>query len=315
MPKHRIAALAALTVAAVAAAGVTAATRHAQTTKAAAADLAATTVSQSSTRTCTASDGAYRETTATYRGSATSSDPRLNGDLTIRAHSVVNTTTGLGWLDGTLSTRGSNGRAAGTIHAAISGGSAVGSVAGSATRPEARLVASFSSGFSQTGGFTSGKLGSGSASGAGVLYTHGDCRKAKQLKATVSFDVRMTQGQAVPRQSGDATARGRITLDVTRDASGVVTGGSVVFDVNYRFDGAVSIDGLALHQGAKGTNGPTVVDANVGTVVDADGSGNLTKVVGGVSASTMQALLAGPRGYYVELTTTAGTSGTLRTQL
>ena len=317
MLRPRIAVPVVLVVAAVAAAGVAAATRHTQSTQAAAADFTAGTVSRSHTTTCAASDGTYQFTTATYSGTATSSDPRLNGPLEIRSSSVVNTTTKLGWLDGTLRVRGTNAGANGRIHAAIANGTAVGSLVGEGSGPEAKLVASFSGAFTPATGFAAGsKIGSGSATGAGVLFTRGDCRQAKPGPATAVFRLRLTPGQVVPRVTGlKAEGSGNLTLDLTRDASGNLTGGNVVFYVNYRFPGSVTITGLALHQGARGANGPVVLDAAVGTITDTDGRGNLTKVVSGASASLLQALLTSPRGYYVDLTTSANTGGALRDQL
>jgi energy-converting hydrogenase Eha subunit B len=316
MFKPRIALPAVLVAAALAAAGVAAATRHGQTTQAAAADFSAGSVSHSSSHTCTGADGTYQSTTATYTGNSMSSDPRLTGTLEIRASSVVNTTTNLGWLEGTLRVRGTNASATGTIHAAIANGAVVGSVAGQTNRAQAKLIASISAGFSQSGGFASGKLGSGSATGAGVLFTHGDCRKAKRQVSTAVFHLHLTPGAVVPRVSAlRADATGNLTLDLTHDASGTITSGNVVFYVNYHFPGSVTITGLALHQGARGANGPVVLDAGVGTVTDSDGRGNLTKVVSGASAATLQALLTTPRGYYIDLTTSANTGGALRDQL
>jgi hypothetical protein len=314
MLKSRIATLVALALVAATATSVAAATRHAQATQAAAASFTATSVSRSQSQTCVASDGTYQITDATYRGTATSSDARLNGDLEIRAYSVLNTTTKLGWLDGTLRIRNSAGGAAGTIHSALANGALVGSLTGNAR--SAKLVASLSSAFTPTAGFSSGNLGTGSANGAGVLFTRGDCRKAKRLPATAVFRLHLTPNQVVPRVKGlRAEATGSVTLDLTRDSSGAVTGGNVVFYVNYRFPGSVTITGVALHQGARGTNGPVALDAAVGTITDPDGRGNVTKVVSGASASLLQALLANPHGYYVDVTTSANTGGALRDQL
>ena len=316
MLRPRIAIPAVLVAAAVAAVGVAAATRNTQTTQAAAADFAAGSVSKTSTQTCTGGDGTYQTTTATYTGTAMSSDPRLNGTLTIRASSVVNTTTNLGWLEGSLRIRGTNAGASGTIHAAIANGAAVGSLVGEGSHTQARLVASFSAPFSPAGGFGTGKIGSGSAAGAGVLFTHGDCRKTKRQVSTAVFHLNLTPGEVVPRVTGlRAEATGNLTLDVARDSSGNITGGNIVFYVNYHFPGSVTITGLALHQGARGANGPVVADAAVGTVADSDGRGNLTKVVSGASPALLQALLTSPRGYYVDLSTSTNTGGALRDQL
>jgi hypothetical protein len=316
MLKPRIAVLVVLAVAAVAAVGVAAATRHTQSTQAAAADFTAGSVTKSHTETCAASDGAYQLTTATYTGTATSSDARLNGSVEFRVSSVVNTTTKLGFLDGTLRVRGTNGGASGTIHAAIANGAAVGSLVGQGTQPEAKLIASISAAFTAATGFASGKIGSGSANGAGMLYVRGNCRKPKQQTSTAVFHLQLTPNEVVPRVKDlKADGTGNLTLDLTRDASGNITSGNVVFYVNYRFPGPVTLTGLALHQGARGSNGPVVLDAGIGTVTDTDGRGNLTKVVSGASASLLQALLQSPRGYYVDVTTSANTGGALRDQL
>jgi hypothetical protein len=316
MLKPRFAVPVVLAVTAIAATSVAAAVRHAQSTQAAAADFAAGTVTQLHTTTCAASDGSYQETTATYAGTATSGDARLNGTLRIRARSVVNTTSKLGWLEGSWRVRGTTGGSSGTIRAAIAGGNVVGSVVGEAARPEARLVASISAAFGQATGFSAGKLSSGSAAGAGVLFTRGDCRREKPQATNYVFKLHLTPGQPVPRVSNlDADATGSVTLDLTRDAGGAITGGNVVFYVNYRFHGAVTITGLALHQGARGAAGPVVLDAAVGTVTDPDGHGNLTKVVAAAPATLLQALLTTPRGYYLDLSTSTATTGALRAQL
>jgi hypothetical protein len=55
------------------------------------------------TRQCTGVDGTYAITKAVDTGTATG-DPRLAGNITIKSKSVVNTTTGLGWLDGKVYT-------------------------------------------------------------------------------------------------------------------------------------------------------------------------------------------------------------------
>jgi len=65
----------------------------------------------------------------------------------------------------------------------------------------------------------------------------------------------------------------------------------------------------------RGSNGPVVLDAGIGTITDTDGRGNLTKIVSGASASLLQALLTSPHGYYVDVTTSANTGGALRDQL
>ncbi|HXH96748.1 MAG TPA: hypothetical protein VNH40_06000, partial [Gaiellaceae bacterium] len=78
MSRPRIVAFGTLAAAALAAAGVAVAGHRTQTTQQAAASFSASDVSHAKTTTCVASDGTYQDTNATYAGSATSGDSRLN---------------------------------------------------------------------------------------------------------------------------------------------------------------------------------------------------------------------------------------------
>ncbi len=300
--------------------GVAWANHGSQTTSAAAADFTASSVSQIRSNTCVGSDGTYQDTTATYTGTATSSDPRLSGPVEIRARSVVNTTESLGWLDGTIRVRGTSAGSYATFRGAIANGNVVGLANGNGDHGGGgKLVATFVSAFSQSAGFTSGHLGSGTSTNAGVFFTQGSCSKVKPVKpvkSTFIFKLHLRTNEVVPPVHNlRASADGSLTLDVTRDSTGAVTAGNVVFYVNYGFPGAVTITSLSVNQGARGANGPAVIDAGTGSVADADGHGNLTKIVSGVSPSVLTNLLANPRGYYVTLTTSANPSGALRDQL
>ena len=183
MLRPRIAVPVVLVVAAVAAAGVAAATRHTQSTQAAAADFAAGTVSRSHTTDVRrerwhlpAHDGDVHRDCNEQRSPVerTARDPvvqRREHDNEAR----------LARRDAAI--RGTNAGASGRIHAAIANGAAVGSLVGKGTRPEAKLVASLSGAFTPATGFAAGsKIGSGSANGAGVLYTRGDCRKRSRVR-------------------------------------------------------------------------------------------------------------------------------------
>src|SRR5438132_12612768 len=66
------------------------------------ATFTATTASGVDTNTCTASDGSYATTHGTWTGTATSTEPSLNGPATVDAKSVVNTRTGYGVVSGRL---------------------------------------------------------------------------------------------------------------------------------------------------------------------------------------------------------------------
>ena len=170
MSRKRLALLGFIAAAALAAAGVAAAHGKAPSVQSVNATFDATTVTQHSLTTCSINGGdTFQATRATYTGTATSSDPRLTGTLTIRAWSLVDTTNGVGHLFGNFRINGTGrNRAHGTLNAAISGGTASGLARGFTGGPWGHLVASLGATFNPTAGFSSGSIGSGTA-GAGFL--------------------------------------------------------------------------------------------------------------------------------------------------
>lgn len=144
----------------------------------------------------------------------------------------------------------------------------------------------------------------------------GATAKKPALSATPVFKLHLKPSQEVPRIKGlKADAVGSVTFDLERSAAGAITSGEVIFYFNYSFPGAVTINGLHIHQAAKGVNGPVLVNSGVTSIVDADGKGNVTTIVTGTSPATLQAILDNPRGYYVNLHTTVNPSGAVREQL
>ncbi|MGH3132629.1 MAG: CHRD domain-containing protein [Gaiellaceae bacterium] len=136
------------------------------------------------------------------------------------------------------------------------------------------------------------------------------------LSATPVFKLSLKPSQEVPRiKKLRARAGGHVTFDLTRDTSGAITSGEVVFYFNYSFPDSVNITGLHIHQAAKGVNGPIVVDSGAGSFADTDGAGNVTTMVSGVSSALLQGILDNPRNYYVNLHTSVNPGGALRDQM
>ena len=192
--------LAALVVAALAAASIAVA-RGLDDTKNARAvtgSFTATTASHVNTRTCTTSDNkALVVTDGMYTGTA-SGDPDLTGNATLRAHSVINTTDGIGRVTGTLRIDVAGRDTQAQFDTVYSGGTVAGLAVGHAHDPAARLVANLSAGFTSTGGFTNGKLG-GSAGGAAVELTPGTCRPMRTIKehSTARGTVSANSGSSI----------------------------------------------------------------------------------------------------------------------
>ena len=155
----------------------------------------------------------------------------------------------------------------------------------------------------------------GAAALIAVGVAGGAATKSPKLSATPVFKLLLKPSQEVPPIKGlRADAVGSVTFDLTR-TSGTITSGEVIFYFNYKFPASVNITGLHIHQAAKGVDNPSfVVDSGVAAFTDADGEGNVTTVVAGTPA-TLQAILDNPRGYYVNLHTSANPDGALREQM
>ena len=138
---------------------------------------------------------------------------------------------------------------------------------------------------------------------------------------TFFYKATMLPSNEVPAIAGlNASATVLVTLDVTRDSSGTITSGAIMFDVSYQFPGPVTFTGFHIHTGAAGVNGGVVLDSRTtGIASDPSGTGKLTRII---SLATTQAVLdalkgaiANPSGYYINLHTTTNPGGAIRAQL
>ena len=151
-----------------------------------------------------------------------------------------------------------------------------------------------------------------------LVVIGGATAKKPALSATPVFKLNLKPSQEVPPIKGlKADAVGSVTFDLTRNAAGAITSGDVVFYFNYSFPGPATVNGLHIHQGAKGANGGIVVGAllSANDAADTDGVGNITSVVTGTSPATLQAILDNTRNYYVNLHTNVNPGGALREQM
>ncbi|HEV8603245.1 MAG TPA: hypothetical protein VGQ68_07590 [Gaiellaceae bacterium] len=137
---------------------------HPQTSDVSAAFSATQTRSQS--RTCMEGGNEFRVTNAVWRGTSTSSEPRLAGTVVIATHAVLNETTGDGWLSGTWRTINDTvanprlrARSNASLSAVIDNGNHLDGLArGQVRRPWARLLGNLSA--TVVGSTLSGELGS-----------------------------------------------------------------------------------------------------------------------------------------------------------
>jgi hypothetical protein len=137
---------------------------------------------------------------------------------------------------------------------------------------------------------------------------------------TLFYKASLLPGNEVPAVTDvDASADVLITLDVTRDSGGNITSGAVMFDGNYRFPGAVTINGFHIHTGQAGENGPVVINSGVTSIDDPGGVGKITKIISlptdETTLNTLKAVIANPEGHYVNMHTSTHPAGVIRGQL
>src|SRR2546423_8488180 len=129
------------------------------------------TASSVSTRTCTTTDGkTIGVTDGKYTGAATGTpDPNLTGAITLRAKSTINTTDGVGVVNGRLRIDVASSRDTEAEFSTVyDHGTIAGLAAGRAHAANAKLIANLSAGFVAATGFTGGKLGGTTAPGSAV---------------------------------------------------------------------------------------------------------------------------------------------------
>jgi hypothetical protein len=177
MRNKRFIVLAAVLGAALATASIAVATLRSGGVIGVSATFNATNVVKSVQKSCKVNGGdTYTYTRATYSGTATSADARLNGPIKIHAQSMVDDTTGIGAVIGDYRIDGANAAGAfGRIEASLSTGQMSGAVRGHAFKPWGELFAGLNGGFTASGGFSSANIGTGSGTATGVLLQHGAC--------------------------------------------------------------------------------------------------------------------------------------------
>jgi hypothetical protein len=177
MRNKRFIVLAALLCGALASAGIAAGVLNSGSVAGVSATFSAQNVAKSVQKTCKVNGGdSYTYTRAVYKGTAASSDARLNGPFVVWAQSMVDDTTGVGALIGNFRINGVGiHNTYGRIEASLSGGQASGSFRGHATGPWGELFAGLNGSFTSSGGFASGNLGAGSGADTGVMLHPGAC--------------------------------------------------------------------------------------------------------------------------------------------
>ncbi len=137
---------------------------------------------------------------------------------------------------------------------------------------------------------------------------------------TLFYRATLLPENEVPAVTGlNASASVLITLDVTRDSSGNITSGAIMFDANHQFPGSVTFNGFHIHSGIAGQNGPVVISSGLTTIDSPTGVGSITKIVSLATTQEVLDILKGvvtnPQAFYVNLHTSVNPGGAVRGQL
>lgn len=148
------------------------------------------------------------------------------------------------------------------------------------------------------------------------------CALAAQTVETIPFRAVLSAAKEVPPVALNATGVGTVWVHVVRDASGQITSGSVDYQVNFTFPGAVTVNNMHIHSGGPTVSGPVVIQSGINStpVVSADGKGSIRIQYQLPSTDTaelasLKAFLQDPGSFYLNLHTTDNPGGVIRGQL
>ena len=156
------------------------------------ATLSAPTTVHLSTRTVTCDGQTIEISRGRYTGTSTSTTPDLAGPVELKVHSVYNTTTKLGTVDGWLKIGAADDRSKANFTAINSDGKLDGWLRGHAGHRDGSVFGSLTGSFSKAGGLTDGQLGAGTGANTAVLAKRADCKESETTRPSVRLTVRGT---------------------------------------------------------------------------------------------------------------------------
>ncbi|MEZ5365907.1 MAG: CHRD domain-containing protein [Bryobacterales bacterium] len=114
---------------------------------------------------------------------------------------------------------------------------------------------------------------------------------------------------------GNAT----VLVHMTRDSTGALTRAVVDFQIDLSTEADINVFAMHIHRGVRGANGPVVIDSNFGAATDyGPGSHQISRqniVTAADGLAVVEALLANPSGFYVNMHSAVNRGGFVRGQL
>lgn len=149
-----------------------------------------------------------------------------------------------------------------------------------------------------------------------LLVTLGVGVNAEILHTTVPLTT-ANEVSPSPLPPAGATGTTDLTINVTRDAGGNITGAVIQFLTSFSFPGAIVVSGHHIHEQAATANGPIRFNPSLaGVTTDfPTGKGWINLTVISTDADVTKRLIANPAGFYVNLHTAANPAGAVRGQI
>ncbi|MGH9314987.1 MAG: CHRD domain-containing protein [Vicinamibacterales bacterium] len=173
------------------------------------------------------------------------------------------------------------------------------------------------------------RLGLGILMCAVVVFGAAACddNPTEPTNQPVIFTAQLSALNEVPAlapTNAEIGARGSVTItfNLTRDAGGAITGGTVSFDAPLNsFPAGATVRAAHIHNGAAGVAAGVFIDtgltaANPIVLTNGTGSINLQNVSNGtITPTTLQAVIDNPAGHYFNVHTVVNGGGAVRGQL
>ncbi|MCW5981662.1 MAG: CHRD domain-containing protein [Bryobacteraceae bacterium] len=135
----------------------------------------------------------------------------------------------------------------------------------------------------------------------------------------VVFRALLSPSHETPPVSGvNISGEGVIEMTLAYTPPGSLSQAIVDFRVNYNAETPQTFTAMHIHRGAAGVAGPVVVDSIFGAQVEASGSGSLFRqnvVTDLPTLTVIEAILANPSNYYLNVHSTTNPAGIIRGQL
>jgi hypothetical protein len=223
---RRVTGAALAAIAALAVAGAAVATLRTADVTAASATFTATTPAHLQTRTYTCDGETIEVSTGRYTGTATSATGDLNGPVEIKLHSTYNTTSKLGWVEGTVKIRAADGRSTARLSAVNVDGRLDGWLRGSAGRGDGSVLGSLTASFNRATGFADGAIGAGTGANSAIIAKRTTCRRESsspsvRLRVRGTVESLSSSAIAVKPSDGGATQSCAITSASPRVSTAV----------------------------------------------------------------------------------------------